>query len=1195
MQFNKLMTLSIAILSVVGQAVAQTISGSTSVTSGSTVTYTYNDGTIYSSGAFSFTNQLGTVTTTRSGSVYTGTATFTGTGTTMLLFNVNGGTQKAYLSITISCPGVPTPYTNFMYTNSCGSSNIYYTIGPPTGVTWYWQTSATGTSTTYSSSTYTVTSAGTYYIRAYSSCNSVWSSSSLATSAVTVTPLPSAPSSTTPASICPSNTAQISAVAGAGGSSLNWYTVSTGGTSVGTGPSYTTPSLTTTTTYYVATYNSTTLCESSPRTAVTVTVYALPSAPSGIQASTNTCGSKTLSYSGAPPSGTNWYWQGITNSNGTDTSPTAAAATYIATASGPYYIRAQTSTGCWSTASTMINVAVNNYPATPNVPLSNSNTCGPVTLSYNGAPASGIGWYWQGTNSSGQDNSSASATGSTYTASTAGTTNYYIAAQNQTSGCWSTAPAAISVTVNAVPNTPDPIVASSNACGPKTLSYGGTPPAGTSWYWQGVLNPNGTDTSPTAAASTYSVSTNGAYFLRAKTNAGCWSSSSAAINITIGAFPSPPPSQGTVPGFCEWDMMSVTAVPTSGTAKWYTSANTFLYLGNTYSPTNLNFGSYTYNVTTVDGNGCESTSSTPYSLTVNANCDLRMNWDETISYTYTGPTDVIGTVASDAKVYSDGFGNPIQSQVKSLSNNQVLASESIYDRLGSQTLNTLPAPINSNSFVYRYRFTTNTAGQKYSSTDFDIPPQNNAAGEVNNPNPVSNNGLGTLGWYYSSANNMEPNTPITAYPYSRTYATPGPNPTSSKSAAPGDAYKMGSGHESKSDRSLILPGELNHYYTIKDYFVPSTDPVASTVNVSSFSGKYIFSGTGSTTVVPGTSYTFSVTGYTGAQQAYLYVGDGNSNGIVWQGPAFPIGASGTVSVNFSVPTGVTSVKLAVLWPGSSTDNMTISGFTFGAYELPTSTSIGYKYISTDPDGKQSVQFVDAGGMNVASAMVTSALGVTPITYDYWTYNFYNDLGQLIASVAPNGVVVGNTGTPNFVTKYKYDHLGRLIETTSPDEGTSQFLYSTDGKIRFSQNQEQRTAVNKRFSYTNYDYLGRLIESGEYTYATTGDYAFDAAYASPLSTNSVVNLVDNVGYTGVTSPGNDPHYSDVTFIQYDLPATDFPSDPVHPQQNNLIGQVSRTKNANATTWYSYDEFGHVEWTIQSINTVTASQCAVSNVQ
>ena len=54
-----------------------------------------------------------------------------------------------------------------------------------------------------------------------------------------------------------------------------------------------------------------------------------------------------------------------------------------------------------------------------------------------------------------------------------------------------------------------------------------------------------------------------------------------------------------------------------------------------------------------------------------------------------------------SKTYSDGFGNLLQSQVKSFTNNQVIASQLVYDYLGQPALQTLPAPIHSANFGYK--------------------------------------------------------------------------------------------------------------------------------------------------------------------------------------------------------------------------------------------------------------------------------------------------------------------------------------------------------------------------------------------------------------------------------------------------------------------------------------------------------------
>ncbi|MDD3875875.1 MAG: hypothetical protein PHT69_04600, partial [Bacteroidales bacterium] len=49
----------------------------------------------------------------------------------------------------------------------CAGANVLLEVvgNPPVGVTWYWQTSATGTSTVNSGSTYSATTTGTYYVR----------------------------------------------------------------------------------------------------------------------------------------------------------------------------------------------------------------------------------------------------------------------------------------------------------------------------------------------------------------------------------------------------------------------------------------------------------------------------------------------------------------------------------------------------------------------------------------------------------------------------------------------------------------------------------------------------------------------------------------------------------------------------------------------------------------------------------------------------------------------------------------------------------------------------------------------------------------------------------------------------------------------------------------------------------------------
>lgn len=109
--------------------------------------------------------------------------------------------------------------------------------------------------------------------------------------------------STTPASRCDTGTVTLRAVASAG--TINWYDAPTGGTLLGTGTSFTTTNIATTTTYYVDA-NTFTSCTSLTRTAITATVNNTPTITSTTAASRCDIGTVTL---GATASvGTiNWY------------------------------------------------------------------------------------------------------------------------------------------------------------------------------------------------------------------------------------------------------------------------------------------------------------------------------------------------------------------------------------------------------------------------------------------------------------------------------------------------------------------------------------------------------------------------------------------------------------------------------------------------------------------------------------------------------------------------------------------------------------------------------------------------------------------------------------------------------------------------------------------------------------------------
>jgi RHS repeat-associated protein len=87
------------------------------------------------------------------------------------------------------------------------------------------------------------------------------------------------------------------------------------------------------------------------------------------------------------------------------------------------------------------------------------------------------------------------------------------------------------------------------------------------------------------------------------------------------------------------------------------------------------------------------------------------------------------------------------------------------------------------------------------------------------------------------------------------------------------------------------------------------------------------------------------------------------------------------------------------------------------------------------------------------------------------------------------ITLGSSNTAlHYVTQNTYDTSGRLLATENMDEGRSEYVYAQDGRIRFSQSALQRPAG--RFSYSNYDEVGRVVESGEYqSVATTRQTMF----------------------------------------------------------------------------------------------------------
>jgi len=171
---------------------------------------------------------------------------------------------------------------------------------------------------------------------------------------------------------------------------------------------------------------------------------------------------------------------------------------------------------------------------------------------------------------------------------------------------------------------------------------------------------------------------------------------------------------------------------------------------------------------------------------------------------------------------------------------------------------------------------------------------------------------------------------------------------------------------------------------------------------------------------------------------------------------------------------------------------------------------------------------------------------------------------------------------------QYNSLNWLLKTTSPDEGTSKFVYRNDGQIRFSQNAKQKELG--KFSYTNYDNFARPIESGEHK--ASGIYSFTDHYGVSSSSGTSTDAIREV-VNGFASPGDDSENCwNRSFIKYDIPRTDVPIvDGVTYKQQFVNGNITKTSakaedefDASGTprlvhSWYSYDHYGRLTWLIR----------------
>ena len=508
------------------------------------------------------------------------------------------------------------------------------------------------------------------------------------------------------------------------------------------------------------------------------------------------------------------------------------------------------------------------------------------------------------------------------------------------------------------------------------------------------------------------------------------------------------------------------------------------------------------------------------------------NWVSSISYGLNGQT------ISKGVSYFDVMGKSTQQQSWDILTNRVWASEVRYDGFGRAVLQTLSAPINNTgTFGFKPDFILSN-GLPINLSQYD------GATTLYNP-PVISSQVNSLGWYYSTQNNLDPYQDITSYPYSRTVIS-----------------ELNMGQVKSVLGGNKINGEWKQSYS---FTMVAETPVVANDFYSFYEGKKVLK---------------TVSRDVHGVEHVIYSDiDGNTLGAARCGGGTPLPLTAVYSD--ILDKGYVDIHISQLGSGITISNFNASRHTIKIYDLITENLIATNVLGVTYTLQPGFYRIEDAN-NYYEKNNTTTTPVTPLRINYsvsyydLSYNDY-DLGdRLVKSVQPNGT--GQEST------FKYNTLGQLLETTSVDEGTSRFKYRKDGQIRFSQNSEQ--AKKQEFSYTNYDNLGRPIESGVYqgTAITFDSYDLDPEDAIPPSTlaDAIVDLAD-----GLPSGGK----REQNFSVYDV------SDPVlltilqqcglpspEYKQSFLESNVSYTYTQNPTTnktWYSYDIYGRVTWMAQQV--------------
>ncbi len=291
---------------------------------------------------------------------------------------VNGTCVSIRTPVTVSLATVNGPVVSPV-TICTGTTAILTVQSPDASSTYNWYSVATGGTALGTGTSFTtpaLTAATTYYVENVNgTCVSVRTAVLVS---ITVTPVPTVNGVT----ICSGATATLTIQSPNAAYTYNWYAAATGGAALATGISFTTPVLTSTTTYYPEAVNGT--C-ASIRTPVTVTITTVPPP---IASGPSICPGNTATLSVQNAIATNTYsWYADASGATALSTGTTYTTTAVATPT-TYYV--ETSDG--TCTSILTPVAVNFIPQL-DTPRVSATDIQPESITFSWPPVAGAAGY----------------------------------------------------------------------------------------------------------------------------------------------------------------------------------------------------------------------------------------------------------------------------------------------------------------------------------------------------------------------------------------------------------------------------------------------------------------------------------------------------------------------------------------------------------------------------------------------------------------------------------------------------------------------------------------------------------------------------------------------------------------------------------------------------------------------------------